>query len=312
MTTMNQRVMPILGELATRREEYRVSLHSVGGVTVLDCGVQVRGSYAAGLALARVTMGDLAQIDIIGNTHGPAVQVRTDAPVQACLAAQYAGRQVAVGKYFAMGSGPMRAVMGGEAIYDDIGFLETSPVVVGVLESRKLPTEEVVASLQAKLPATTKRLALLVAPASSIAGNIQVVARSVETAMHKLHECKFDVRQVLSGFGIAPLPPVIPNEIAAIGRTNDAILYGGQVTLVVDADDDVIREVGPRVPSSASKDFGSLFGELFARYGDFYKIDPMLFSPAQVTFQNLRTGRSHTFGETRPDLWQRSFHEVPS
>jgi methenyltetrahydromethanopterin cyclohydrolase len=118
---------------------------------------------------------------------------------------------------------------------------------------------------------------------------------------------KFDVRQVVSGFGVAPLPPTTPDELAAIGRTNDAILYGGRVTLWVRADDEAIETVGPKVPSSSSKDHGSLFSELFARYGDFYKIDPLLFSPAEVTFVNLKTGRAFAFGRCEPGLLKKSF-----
>jgi methenyltetrahydromethanopterin cyclohydrolase len=100
---------------------------------------------------------------------------------------------------------------------------------------------------------------------------------------------------------------VASDELAAIGRTNDAILYGGRVTLWVRADDEQIESIGPKVPSSGSKDHGALFGELFARYGDFYKIDPLLFSPAEVTFVNLKTGRCHTFGRLEPGLLRKSF-----
>ena len=42
---------------------------------------------------------------------------------------------------------------------------------------------------------------------------------------------------------------------------------------------------------------------------DFYKIDPLLFSPAVLNLINLRSGRSYRFGETRPDILQRSFGE---
>ena len=51
----------------------------------------------------------------IAELPGPAVQVASDDPVLACMASQYAGWQVSVGKYFAMGSGPMRAAYGKEA-----------------------------------------------------------------------------------------------------------------------------------------------------------------------------------------------------
>ena len=126
--------------------------------------------------------------------------------------------------------------------------------------------------------------------------------------MHKLHELKFDVTQVVSGSGVAPLPPPAKNDMAGIGRTNDAILYGGRVHLWVRADDDAIAEIGPKVPASASSDFGAPFAELFSRAGhDFYKLDPMLFAPAVVTFHNLTSGRSFTFGRVDTAVMQKSF-----
>jgi methenyltetrahydromethanopterin cyclohydrolase len=262
--------------------------------------------------MARACLADLAEVAYVpcplAEVGGPAVQVTTDDPVRACLASQYAGWQVAVGKYFAMGSGPMRALAAREELFQHIPGKEESSVAVGVLETGKHPTEEVVASIVGKLPPVAERLTLLVAPTSSLAGTTQVVARAVETAMHKLHELKFDVTQVVSGYGVAPLPPVAADFVAAVGRTNDAVLYGGTVTLWVRADDEVLAAVGPKVPSSASRDHGAPFAEVFARYGgDFYKIDPMLFSPAEVEFRNLKTGRCHRFGKVEPGLVRKSF-----
>ncbi len=307
--SMNARAERLVLAMIDDAETLRLRRHG-GSVEVLDCGVEVRGGLAAGLLLARVCLADLATVTLVPSSipewPGPAVQVFTDDPVRACLASQYAGRQVSLGKFFGMGSGPMRALIGGEPIFDDILGREDGPVAVGVLESKKLPPADVLDTLRAKAPGA-ERFHLLVAPASSLAGGVQVVARSVETALHKLHELKFDVTQVVSGVGTAPLPPGTPDELAAIGRTNDAILYGGRVTLTVDCDDAVIDEVGPKVPSSASADHGSLFAELFAKYGDFYKIDPLLFSPAEVTFANLRTGRCRTFGRVEPTLLVKSF-----
>ena len=114
--------------------------------------------------------------------------------------------------------------------------------------------------------------------------------------------------QVVSGFGSAPLPPVAKDELSAIGRTNDAILYGGRVTIWVQAEDDQLAEIGPKVPACASPDYGAPFASIFARYNhDFYKIDPMLFSPAEIVLCNLKTGRSFAFGRTRGDVMYQSF-----
>ena len=181
-------------------------------------------------------------------------------------------------------------------------------MAVGVLESAKHPTEELIGAIVGKLPAATEKLTLLVAPTTSLAGTTQVVARSVETALHKLHGLKFDVTQVVAGYGVAPLPPVATDLIAAIGRTNDAILYGGRVTLWVRAHDEVIDHVGAKVPSGSSKDHGAPFADIFRRCGgDFYKIDPLLFSPAEVVFCNVATGRTQGFGRTAPDVLTKSF-----
>ena len=151
-------------------------------------------------------------------------------------------------------------------------------------------------------------MTLLVAPTASLAGGVQVVARSVETALHKLSELGFDLARIVSAHGTAPLPPVATDDLAAIGRTNDAILYGARVVLFVTGDDDSLEEVGPKVPSTASHDHGEPFAAIFARYNhDFYAVDPHLFSPAEVVFQNLETGRVHAFGRMAPEVLVRSF-----
>jgi methenyltetrahydromethanopterin cyclohydrolase len=284
------------------------------GARIIDCGVKTMGGLQAGLTLARVCTAGQAEVTLApGDVAGvacPSVVVNSDAPVLACMASQYAGWQISVGKYFAMGSGPMRAASGKEDLYEHIPGKESPPVAVGTLESRKLPDDMVLDYLSQELRMSVNKITLLVAPAASQAGNLQVVARSLETALHKLHELKFDLQQVVSGFGSAPLPPVAKDELTAIGRTNDAILYGGRVTIWVNADDDQLAEIGPKVPACASSDYGAPFASIFERYDhDFYKIDPMLFSPAEIVFYNVKSGRAFAFGRTRMDVLFRSFFQ---
>jgi methenyltetrahydromethanopterin cyclohydrolase len=311
--TLNERSQRLADHMAATAAALRITVEQLpGGARVLDCGINTPGGLQAGLALARVCLANQAEVALapghVGDLPAPAVQVASDHPVLACMASQYAGWEVSVGKFFAMGSGPMRAAYGKEELFDHISGREQSAVAVGVLETRKAPTDEVAAYLSERLNIPANKLTLLAAPASSLAGNVQVVARALETALHKLYELKFDLGQVLSGYGCAPLAPVAADEIKAIGRMNDAILYGGQVIVWVQADDDQLAELGPRVPSSASSDHGAPFAEIFARYDmDFYKIDPMLFSPAVISFHNLRSGRCHTFGRVEPDVLRRSF-----
>jgi methenyltetrahydromethanopterin cyclohydrolase len=309
---LNEEALRIGERMASAAATLRVAGSSVGGATVIDCGIGTSGGLRAGIELARVCLAGLGDVALIagdaGGWRGPIVQIQTDEPARACLASQYAGWQISVGKYFAMGSGPMRAKYGKEELFNDIPGREDSMVAVGVLETRRPPTEEVVSYLADKLLLKPDRLMLLTAPTASVAGTIQIVARSVETALHKLHTLKFDVNQVVSGFGTAPLPPLAKDDLAAIGRTNDAILYGGRVHLWLRGDDAQITAIGPQVPASASKDYGTPFAELFARYNhDFYKIDPHLFAPAEVVFHNLTSGRTFVFGQRNGDVLKRSF-----
>lgn len=314
--TLNERAQRLADHMAANAAALRAQVHTLSaGGKIIDCGVKTPGGLQAGLSLARVCLAGQAEVNltagVISGVGCPLIQVSSDQPVVACMASQYAGWQVSVGKFFAMGSGPMRAAYGKEDLFEHIPGREQPPVAVGCLETRKLPDEAVLDHLASALNLPAAKITLLAAPAASVAGAVQVVARSLETALHKLHELQFDLNQIVSGFGVAPLPPIAKDELTAIGRTNDAILYGGRVTLWVNTEDDLLQEVGPKVPASASADYGAPFAAIFERYNqDFYDIDPMLFSPAEVVFSNLKSGRSFVFGRPREEVLAKSFFEI--
>lgn len=294
-----------------RAPQLRIGIHG----RVLDFGVEAEGGIEAGLELARVCLADLAEVSLVplplGDFVWPHVQVRTDHPTEACLYSQYAGWKLDVGDFRAMGSGPMRAAAAHEELFDALNYRETTEQVIGVLESEQLPGDEVREEIAERTGTQPDRVTLCVAPTASQAGNAQIVARSVETALHKLREVGFDVRRVRSGWGTAPLPPVATDFLEGLGRTNDAILYGGRVTLWVTGDDGSLAEIGPMVPSNRSKVHGQPFLEIFkAADGDFYNVDPYLFSPAEVVFQNLDTGMTHRFGEVAEHVLRTSFRLV--
>ncbi len=309
---LNPRALVLCERMIDDSDELRIAVHRLPqGPRILDLGVDVPGGLEAGRRMAEVCLSGLGQIGffpVSGQRGMLGVSVRTDHPLFACMASQYAGWQITHERYFAMGSGPMRAAAGREPLFDTIGYREAEGVAVGVLESSRLPSPEVCRQIAEKCGVEPANLTLLVAPTASQAGTVQIVARSLETALHKLLELGFDLRRVESGFGTAPLPPVAGSDMEAMGRTNDAILYGGEVTLWVRGSDDDLSHVGADVPSSSSKDHGRPFARVFEHYGgDFYAIDPLLFGPAVVTFYNLDSGRSHSFGRTVPELLEQSF-----
>lgn len=318
LLSLNARAAALCREMAQRAGELQIHVTTgASGTTLFDCGIDVAGSRAAAILFARICLADLGDVRVDDSTRPwPTVRVSTDDPVRACLAAQYAGWEIKGDDYFAMGSGPMRAAAEREAIYNEIHHREDADECVGVLEAAGLPPDAVCSDIASKCGVEADRLALLVAPTHSLCGTLQIVARSVETALHKLHTLGFDLKSIVAGQGTAPLPPsagdlrppLATDDLAAIGRTNDAILYGGQVMLQLRTDDELIQEIGPQVPSSASRDYGRPFAEIMAEYeNDFYRIDPLLFSPAAIEFENLNTGSRFHFGETNQALLERSF-----
>lgn len=310
---LNRAAQACFLDSAERQQELRVRASQLAcGAQLLDFGVQTRGGLAAGLHMAKICMAGRATIELSGGISqvwpGPWVQVATDHPLQACMLSQYAGWPVKHEKFFAMGSGAMRLRRGREELLQDLQAGDPDGLAVGTLECDELPSNALAEAMAAECQVDPAQLYLAVAPTRSTAGCVQVVARSVETCMHKLHELGFDLATVLSAHGLAPVPPPTPDFAVGIGRTNDAILYGGQVVLWVDADDEPLREIGAKLPSCASTDFGRPFAEIFKECNyDFYKVDPGLFSPAEITLMNMRTGNSWRFGAPRGDLVAQSF-----
>jgi methenyltetrahydromethanopterin cyclohydrolase len=178
-----------------------------------------------------------------------------------------------------------------------------------VLETRALPTDEVVAWVAEKARLQALQLTFVVAPTASIAGGVQISARIIETGLHKMETLGFDVRRVVSAMGTAPLPPVAKNDLRAIGRTNDCILYGGQARYTIKASDAELEKLSEQVPASASRDYGTPFYDIFQRYGgDFYKIDPLLFSPAEVWLTSTESGRTFHAGRLNPEVLEASLY----
>ncbi len=316
--SLNRRAYACVRRMVAEAETLGIAVHTLpDGAQVLDCGVRVPGGLEAGRRLAEACMGGLGDVVLTWQTWGdeawPAVTVWTDRPAEACLAAQYAGWAVRHGDYFAMGSGPARALVRAEtALYERLDYRESSDVAVLCLETRSLPTVDVADFIARRAGVDPSRLVLLVVPTASVAGSVQVAARSVETALHKLHVLGFDVRRVLHGMGVCPLPPPAEDDAHAIGRTNDAVLYGGRVYLTVRADDAELEALVPRLPSSASPDYGRpLYEVLKGRDFDFYRIDPLLFSPAEVVVTNVATGRTFRAGQVDPAVLKRSFSLGP-
>jgi methenyltetrahydromethanopterin cyclohydrolase len=313
---MNERAWVLADRAAGRAAELRIGVHTLSsGARVVDAGAGVSGGFAAGLALAELCMGGLGHVELasltIGGDAWPGVQVWSDHPAEACMASQYAGWAIHPEGFFAMGSGPLRAKARVEReLFAKLGYAEDAARGVLVLEGRTLPTDEVAAWVAGKASVAPGALTLAIAPTASIAGGVQIVARVLETGLHKMDTIGFDVTRVMSAIGTAPLAPTARSDLRAIGRTNDCILYGGQARYTVQAEDDELAQLAERLPASCSADYGTPFYDIFKRYdNDFYKIDPMLFSPAEVWLTSATSGRTFHAGRLNPDVLRASLFD---
>src|SRR5213596_2106024 len=313
---LNERAWLIADAMGKNAAALRVAVRQLpGGARVIDAGIDATGGFGAGRAVAEICTGGLADIAYppvsIGGETWPGVRVWTDHPAVSCMASQYAGWAIQVGKYFAMGSGPLRAHARVEReLFGKLGYSETGRRGVLVLETRTLPTDEVAAWVGQKAGLPPAALTFIAAPTASLAGGVQIAARILETGLHKMDTLGFDLKKIVSGIGTAPLPRVDKNDLRAIGRTNDCILYGGQARYTVNAEDALLADLVPKIPASASRDYGTPFSEIFKRYGgDFYKIDPLLFSPAEVWLTNVQSGKTYHAGRLNPEVLRASLVE---
>lgn len=302
--SVNAQAQPLVERLRREADALRIAVRRDDtGVCLVDAGIAAPGSVAAGLLIGEICMGGLGQVRLRAGADGgwPSwLEVSSSQPVLACLASQYAGWSLAASKeetggkkFFALGSGPARALAVKEALFAELGYRDHADRGVLVLEVDRPPPRVVLDKVLRDCALAADALTVVLTPTTSPAGTTQVVARALEVALHKAHELGFTLANIVDGTASAPLPAPSPDAVQAMGRSNDAILYGGRAHLVVRGGDDAARDLALRLPSRNSRDFGRSFADIFAAVEyDFYKIDPALFAPAEVWVSNLDSGRS--------------------
>ena len=317
MLSVNNGALEIVKEILNREDELNCSDRiSETGATLIDAGIESKGSLELGRLIGEVCLGGMGVVRLtttyIEDLELPAVITSTDLPKISTLASQYAGWTIKVGKYVAMGSGPARALSCVEKeLYEELDYHDTSKKGVIILESREIPPPEVTEYIAEKCGIAASNLFCIIVPTASLAGSVQISARIVEVGIHKLHLLKFDLERIRRGHGIAPIAPVAKNDGRAMGVTNDCILYGGKTFYHVNADDTDLAEVVDRVPSSTSSQYGTPFYDLFKSFDfDFYKVDPLLFSPAEVTLNHIESGKVYHAGEVNQEVIRKSFESV--
>ncbi len=324
---MNQQSSPSINKLTAPLVEYlvenAVSLRLAvseleNGCRIIDAGINVPGGLEAGRIISEICMGGLGTVKLRASTNfrnwSWHLDVHSTNPVLSCLGSQYAGWSLnhgeGKGAFNALGSGPARAMGSSEELYDELAYRDSGDSAYIVVEVDKLPPVEIADKIAEKCGIPASALTIILTPTSSLAGSVQVVGRVLETSLHKAHALHFPLDKIIDGAGSAPICPPSKDFLTAMSRTNDAILFAGQIHLFVEASDDDAEELANNLPSSASSDYGRPFGEIFKNVGyDFYKVDPQLFSPARVAISSLTTGHTFHAGKIDLDLLDKSFNQ---
>ncbi|MFD0987547.1 methenyltetrahydromethanopterin cyclohydrolase [Methyloligella solikamskensis] len=316
--SVNKTVKPIVEKMIAEADQLRIKVSKgASGETLIDCGDKAPGGLEAGRRMAEVCLGGLGTVTFdVADTASPwafNVTVHTSQPVIACLGSQYAGWSLSAKKddgktYYVLGSGPGRALGSSEPLFEELGYRDKADEAFFVLEADEAPPAPLVKEVAEACKVKPENLTFIYAPTTSLAGMVQIIGRSLEVALHKAHELHFPLENIVDGIASAPLAPPAPDFVQAMGRTNDAIIYGGRVQLYVNGDEAAAKELAEKLPSSASKDYGQPFAEIFSAVkGDFYAIDKMLFSPAQAMVSALESGKSFQGGEIDETLLNRCF-----
>jgi methenyltetrahydromethanopterin cyclohydrolase len=315
--SINQLAMRVVKEIISREQELGVKVIKLpNGATLIDMGLKVKGSSEAGVLFTRVTLGDMAQVSLgewkLDNEYSfGAVQLYVSEPLIACLGSQIAGWQLGQGEFATIGSGPARA----QAAIPSDHYLDSTPYrdryfeVVLCIQDVRYPDPAIAQEVADACKVDPHNVYLLIAPSASITGSIQVAARMIEIACHKMRMSGFPVANVVQARGVAPIAPLVMDETKAMGRINDALLYGGQTEFWVDASDEEIAAVIEKLVSKTSSPYyPQLFGEVFENAGrDFYKIDHNFHCIAKIQLHNVRTGNSFSAGEINYDVIRKSF-----
>lgn len=312
--SVNRNALPFVKELVQKSKELGVEVTKMSnGTTIIDVGSKTRGGFQAGRLVTKICLGGYGQVQLshadFGGLDLPTIHVFTDHPALSTLGSQLSGWAIRVGDYFALGSGPARALaLKPRELYERINYRDESDVAILMLESSEGPTDEVAEHIAGDCGVKPGGLYLILTPTSSVAGSVQISGRIVETGIHKLTELDFDPKRILYASGYAPIAPIHPKFEEAMGRTNDMVLYGGTAGYIVDHDsDEELRSIVNEAPSSASKDYGRPFSEIFEKADrDFYKIDPGLFAPAFISLTNVRSGKTFSAGGVNVDIIKKS------
>ena len=214
--SINKRTNPLVKDLLVNASalNLHVSEHDSGAM-IVDAGIEAVGGLEAGRRIAEICMGGLGSVSLQNDStfkNWPlSVKVHAKSPIIACLGSQYAGWALSHEKFFSLGSGPARAIAQREDIFTELAYKDQSAHTSLVLETDQIPPAEVIEKVANDTGIRPPNLTFILTPTRSLAGTVQITARVLEVALHKLHAVHFPLEQFVDGYGVAPVPAPSPD-----------------------------------------------------------------------------------------------------
>ncbi|ACL70669.1 methenyltetrahydromethanopterin cyclohydrolase [Halothermothrix orenii] len=322
MISVNEKAMEIVNDMILRKEELKIEVSTLeNGTTVIDLGQEVRGSWEAARMMAEILFGGIGQVsfetfpEMIDGVYYPAVNVSVDHAVLSLAGCDISGWELKPGKFAPIVAGPGRTLgrKPGDWMEKYSDYEDKYHQAIITIESKDPVSVEQASELAEACRVQPEDLYLLVAPSSSLACSVQVSARILEQTLHRLMEEGFDLDTIIQAQGFCVIPPCIDNELIAMGRLNDVLIYGGQATYTVCWDDDKIADIVNKITSDKASTYGKPFKEIYLEAGcDFYQVPMEMYSPASVVIVNTKTGKIHKAGKINTEILARSFNDTVS
>jgi len=317
MISINKEAMKTVRTILDESDALGVAVEQLdNGTTVIDMGLNVKAGWRAASLYTLVTMGGLGEVSYepfeVAGRALTAVRVMIDHPIEGCVASQIAGwRLESAGKeHAAILAGPGRALNKAslDHYFDWTDYRDSHHEAVVAIQISEPIGVEMANLIASSCEVKPEDLYILIAPNRSLVCAVQVAARIVEQTLHRLAEEGMDLRCLRYAYGYGVIPPLVDDDMLAMGRINDSLLYGGVSNIFVDTTDEICEHVVGRSVAEACSAYGKPFIEIYEDAGrDFYEIPIELHSPAETHINNLATGRTFSAGHINYDVLEASF-----
>lgn len=315
--SLNEAGIEIISPILDDPKRYgAVISKSPGGATIVDMGLEADGSWQGAKLWVKAAHGGMADFTYgrmsVKGMDLPTAEVMIDDPMLSVIACEAGAWQLGEGEFAPVGSGPARAKANADRFAQKVEYEDPSSHVLLQMQINRLPEEEALRFVADACSIPLANLIVLVAPSASLVGAVQVASRAFEQCIISLaRSTSFDISTIVYGYGAAPIPPVIKDETLAMGRINDALVYGGSGGMWLrHHDDDEVRRTAEALPFSvqAGEDYGKGYAEIYETYGrSLFNIPAKLDSPAKIMMTNMLTGTVAVAGKIDEDVLYRSF-----